>query len=95
MIEIKNICSIKINEYEEMEKKDIKLLNKKRERTNDKTIDDNSSIEICFSSKVKCQNIENNDSKKINEEYIYVGCEDGNIKLVKLNNESIFNIFFC
>ena len=95
MIDISNIFSNKVNEYI---KEDISLLNKKRERENDKTIDNTSSIEICYFSKVEYgfsgYNIESNDSKNINDEYIYVGCEDGNIKLVKINNKSIFDMFF-
>ena len=94
MNEISNICINKINEYvKEMDKKDMKFLNKKRERTNDITIDDNS-FPLKEEFKFIGQNIENNDYKNINDEYIYVGCEDGNIQLVKLNNESIFNILF-
>ena len=98
MIEF-NIFSNKISEYvKEIEKKGMKFMNKKRERTNDKTSDDDSPLDICCSSKVEFKlfgkNSENNVSKNLKDDYIYVGCEDGNIKLIKTKNESIFNIFF-
>ena len=88
--DIENISFNKTNEFfKEEGKKDTKVLNKKRERTYDKTID-TPKIEFQF-----CNiNIEIDDSKNINDEFIYIGCEDGNIKLVKINNESIFKVFF-
>ena len=91
----------KINELflKEGEKKSIKVfLNSKRERTKDKTIDDDGSFENEFPPKTEFKffgkNNESNNSNNTNEEFIYIGCEDGNIKLVKTTNESIFNIFF-
>ena len=97
--DIEKVSSNKITELFSKEgdnKTKKKLLNNKRERTKDKTIDDNSSFENEFPKTEFIffeKNTKINDSNNIIEEFIYVGCEDGNIKLVKTNNESIFNIF--
>ena len=98
--DINNISCNKISElFIEKDEKILKVLKKKRERTKNCTTDENNSFEIGFAPNEEFKffgnNIEiNNNLNNIKKEYIYVGCEDGNIKMVKLNNESIFNIFF-
>ena len=38
---------------------------------------------------INVNNIEQQNNNILNDEYVYIGCEDGNIKLIKINNESI------
>ena len=89
-----NICCNKKSKFLELIKEDKNFLNKKRERTNDCTIEDKSTIEIDFVPKIEFKFPEINGLKNLKDDYIYVGCEDGNIKLVKLKNESIVSMFF-
>ena len=92
-----NTCNILCNKqskFVELIKEGNNFLNKKRERTNDCTIEDISCIEIDFVPKIELKFLENNDLKNLKDDYIYVGCEDGNIKLIKKNNESIVSNFF-
>ena len=96
-IDFKKLHCLEINKLfiKEGEKKPIKeFLNNKRERTNDCTIEDKSSIETDYVPKIEFKYPEINGLKNLKDDYIYVGCEDGNIKLVKINNERIFDIFF-
>ena len=97
----KKIQRKKINKLfiKEGEKKPIKeFLNNKRERTKDKTIEDKNFFENEFHPKTEFKLfgniIENKDLNNTKDEFLYIGCEDGNIKLVKINNERIFDIFF-
>ena len=89
-----NIFCNKKSKFLELIKEDKNVLNKKRERTNDCTIEDKSSIETDYVPKIEFKFPEINGLKNLKDDYIYVGCEDGNIKLVKINNESIFSMFF-
>ena len=89
-----NIFCNKKSKCLELIKEDKNFLNKKRERTNDCTIEDKSTIEIDFVPKIEFKFPEINGLKNLKDDYIYVGCEDGNIKLVKLKNESIVSMFF-
>ena len=92
-----NTCNILCNKqskFVELIKEDKNVLNKKRERTNDCTIEDISCIEIDYVRKLEFKFNENDNLKNLKDDYIYVGCEDGNIKLVKINNESIVSKFF-
>ena len=100
-IDFKKLHCLEINKLfiKEGEKKPIKeFLNYKRERTKDKTIEDKNFFENEFHPKTEFKLfgniIENKDLNNTKDEFLYIGCEDGNIKLVKINNERIFDIFF-
>ena len=65
------ICvDIKLNTKKELKNKNIKKLNKKRERDN-------------------MEKIEQNDCNILNNDFIFLGCEDGHIKIIEIEKESI------
>ena len=69
----------KLKNYSKFKEKNTKTLNKKRKKR----------CEINFDDKKSLEKNENNDKNRLENNYIYVGCEDGNIKTIKLSSESV------
>ena len=67
---------------------DFNVLNKKRKRNENQSYYNNASFKI-YKSDINnvFKNDESNDIIS-NTDYIYIGCEDGNVKLIQLNNKS-------
>ena len=87
------------NKLKNYEDKLIPIINKKRKREkNEKYIINNYSKDSNINNNSKIFE-NNNNSNRVgfkninlsNNDYIYLGCEDGNIRLIKINNESITN----
>ena len=84
------------NKFKNFEDKLIPIINKKRKReknekyinnyNNDSNINDNSKL---FENNNNSNSVEFKNINLSNNEYIYLGCEDGNIRLIKISNESI------
>ena len=106
--EDKNNLSI-INKKEENNyNNSAQILNKKRKRINSDNFLNEEKINsnILYSGmnkenldEINCANINsnkefNNCIKKNEEKYLYIGCDDGNVKIIKIKDDSFINHFF-
>ena len=104
----KNYISIINKKEENNSNNSAQILNKKRKRINSDTflneekINSNtlySEINKENLDKINYTNINSNKDfntgiKKNEEKYLYIGCDDGNVKIIKIKDDSFIDHFF-